>query len=173
MKITLLITCLVLFFVTTIKAQKVEINDKGFFINRHKISRETTMAGIDSLIGKPDRVSLLANIIWTYDNLGIFIYFSPQDSALKHIGFDMVKRDLKFSPLTPFKGSFIMHNNKITTAWSLARLKRIKALKFEENPVYLQPAYTGYLKIYFEFDEANAALKSSGVTLDFKKSNGY
>lgn len=155
-------------FVVTILAQKVEINSNGFFINRQKITKETTMAAIDSLLGKPDRISPLANTIWTYDSLGVFIYFDKDDSALKQVSFDLMKRDLKFSPAIPFTGRFVIHNNLITTAWPLDRMKRIKALKFEGNPVYLNVAYTSYLKMYFEYDEAKTRLRYAGVALEFK-----
>jgi hypothetical protein len=171
MKKIVLFACLIFSLVFTVTAQKVEVNSKGFFINRHKITRETTMAVIDSLIGKPDRIFLLANTIWTYDSLGLFVYFAPQDSSLKQVSFDLVKRALKFSPATPFAGRFVIHDNLITSAWSLARLKRIKSLKFEENVVYLSPAYTSYVKMYFEFDETKKVLRYAGVALEFKKND--
>jgi hypothetical protein len=152
-------------------AQKVEVNSNGFFVNRHKITRESTMAVIDSLLGRPDRIFSLANTIWTYDSLGLFVYFAAQDSSVKQVSFDLMKRSLKFSPATAFAGRFVIHNNLISSAWSLARLKRIKALKFEENVVYLNPAYTSYVKMYFEFDDLKKTLRYAGVALSFKQNN--
>lgn len=172
MKKLILTACLVISFLLTITAQKVEVNSTGFYINRHKITKQTTMTVIDSLIGKPDRVSFLANTIWTYDSLGLFIYFAKQDSTLKQVGIDMVKRDLKFSPVKPFKSRFVIYNNLITPAWSLARLKRIKSLKFDDNDaMYLNPAYTSYLKIFFEFDETKKGLRYAGIALVFKQND--
>jgi hypothetical protein len=57
----------------------------------------------------------------------------------------------------------------ITSAWSLSRLKRIKALEFGTDAVYLNPAYASYVKMYFEFDEAKKVLRHAGVALQFKK----
>ena len=165
MKKIVLVLCLIFSFVLSVPAQKIEVNEKGLFINKQKITKQTTMAVIDSLIGKPDRVSLLANTIWTYDNLGLFIYFANQDSFIKHVSFDLLKRDLQFSPAKPFKGSLVIHKNRITTVWSLARLQRIKALKFAEG-VSLNPvAYTPNLRLFFEYDEAKKALRNVGVAL--------
>jgi hypothetical protein len=169
MKKKLLTVCLVFSFVFSVCAQKVEVNSKGFFLNRHKITRETRMAVIDSLLGKPDRVFSLANTIWTYDSLGLFIYFAVNDSSLRQVSFDLVKRGLRFSPVTPFTGRFVIYNNLITSAWSLSRLKRIKALEFGTDTVYLNPAYASYVKMYFEFDEAKKVLRHAGVALQFKK----
>ena len=145
-------------------AQKVEVNKNGFYLNHHKIIKQTSMVVVDSLLGKPDRVSTLANIIWTYDKLGIFVYFSPSDSSLKQVNFQLVKRDLSFSPAGVFKGSLVMFDNRITTAWPLARLKRVKSLKFAVGEGYMQRAYASYLKIFFEFDEADAVLRGAGIS---------
>ena len=167
MKNSLLTACFFLLALTTF-AQKVEINNNGFFLKGKKVTKASTMVDIETIMGKPDKIFPLANIIWTYDNLGIYIYFAPGDSTLKHISFDLIKHDLKFSPANPFKGSFVIHNNLVGKRSSLSKLKKIKAVRFEENPVYLDPAYTSYVKIYFEFDAAKASLLYAGVSLNFK-----
>lgn len=171
MKKFVLTANLVFSFVFIGIAQKVDINSNGFFVNRHKITKETTMAAIDSLIGKPDRVSYLANTIWTYDSLGMFLYFAIGDSTLKQIGFDLVKRNLKFSPASPFTGRFVIYDNLIKPGWSLEKLKRIKSLKFVESGGYQNPAYVSYVKTFFEFDEAKKVLRYAGVALKFKQNN--
>jgi hypothetical protein len=168
MKKTLLsVSLFALFFIAA--GQKVEINNSGFFIKGTKITKGSTMADIETLLGKADKISPLANIIWTYDSLGIYIYFGSKDSVLKHISFDLVKHDLKFSPATAFKGFILVHKNVVNKASSLARLKKIKTLRFDGEPAYLNQAYTSYVKIFFEFDDAKTVLRNAGVALDFKQ----
>ncbi len=149
-------------------AQKAEVTPDGFFIKNKPISKTTTPSELRDLLGIPDRVFSLTNIIWSYDKSGIYIYLNPADSSIKHISFDLVKHEQKFSPLKPFNGIFILHKTTTGRYTSLAKLMKMKSLRFEENPVWLNPAYTGNVKLYFEFDDNKKLLRSIGVALVFK-----
>lgn len=151
-----------------VAAQKVEVNASGFFIKNKPVTKETTPAQLRELLGPPDTSFALTNIIWTYNKRGFYIYLNPADSSLKHITFNLVKHDQKFSPVRLFNGVFILYKNTLSRYTTLKKLMKMKSLRFEENPLHLNPAYTQNVKIFFEFDDAKKILRSIGVALVFR-----
>ena len=75
-KFRIIVWVLALLFINkVISAQSVEIEVRSdsLFINSKKVTHQTAIRDLGSILGNPDRKFNLANFIWTYDNLGLRI----------------------------------------------------------------------------------------------------
>ncbi len=163
-KITLLLIAIIL--TLSSHGQKVEINSYGLFINSQKITSQTNTAFIQSILGTPDRKFLKINTIWTYDDLGIRIYITPETGNLKSISLDFKKQDYDFSPKNAYSGELIIYGFYISRHTPIVSLKKIPELNFENTPFQVYGATTNYLKLTLQYLDDVTKLEAIGISFN-------
>lgn len=137
MKRTLLI--LTLLVVSFSNAQKIEIDSTNILTyNGEKVTLDLTRDELKEMFGKPDRITLKHNIIWTYDKLGFMVYIKPKTLKINNITINFKKESFDFSPKEKFKGELIIYGSKVTEYTNFNGLKSIetKAKKRNMGNVY-------------------------------------
>lgn len=147
------------------QAIKIEIRSDSLFVNSQIIANRTTPTEVQSIFGKPDRRFSLANIIWTYDQLGLRIYISPEDSSVS-ISLDFVKETYEFSPKKAFAGTLIINNKQITKKTSIADFQEIKDIGFKFSVLHMYRASAGELEFIFTYSVEKKQLE--GASISFK-----
>lgn len=165
---------ILLFFNLAIPAQSVivEIKSEILYINSKKVTKETTVQDIRSILGIPNREFDKLSTIWTYDSLGLRIYLRTQDSSLETISLDFKKDDFEFSPRKTFNGKFIINNQEISAPTSITEFEKMN-IGFESSisdwyrtVVGWHDASTKYLRILVDYTKDNKMLEV--VEISFK-----
>ena len=148
--------------------QSIELNSTGFFINTKQITNQYTLDSIVYVLGEPDREFKGISDIWTYDELGLYIYFHPQKLTATNVGVDFKKGTYDFSPSKEFSGEFILLGTQLTQDTPLASLKEIDELNFKEGrSIKVYAAQTSNLNIVFEYLDSLSILNGIGVHLGY------
>ena len=165
---------ILLFFSSIISAQSVtiEIKSDNLYVNSKKITKETTVQDIRSILGNPDREFSKLSDIWTYDSLGLKIYIGKKDSSLETISVDYKKGDLEFSPQRDFKGRLIINSQAISSKTSIQELEKMD-IGFESSitdwyrtVVGWHNASTKYLILMFDYTRDDRMIEV--VEISFK-----
>lgn len=89
-----------------------------------------SVADLEKLWGKPDRVENLANDIRLWDSLGIRSYSEPGSTMIDSLSFTLQKQDMKLAAKNTFTGRIELPKGVITANTKAADLK---ALGFKRN----------------------------------------
>jgi hypothetical protein len=163
-----------LFFSSIILAQAVtiEIKSDNLYVNSKKITKETTVRDIRSILGNPNREFHKLSTIWTYDSLGLKIYIGKEDSSLEAISVEVKKGDLEFSPQKDFNGKLFINSQAISPKTSIGDLEKID-IGFESSItdwyrtiVGWHNASTRYLTLLFDYSTGDKMLEV--VEISFK-----
>lgn len=144
---------LIILFPFCVSSQNFEINSLGkVFYNKKEITKNVGEIEVLNIFGKPDRVSnKKANIIWTYDSLGYFIYIEPNTRTISAISINYVIDNVHHYPIKKFDGSLTINNPSIKKTSSLNDLKKIKTTKWDFGfPVFSLYYYTTTINIFSE-----------------------
>jgi hypothetical protein len=153
---------------THVNGQKVEINAKGLFIKDKLVTKTSTASDMRKLLGAPDRIKVGMRTIWTYDSRGLYIHIFTKDSTLDGVTFCMATTPDDVNPVNTYKQPLLMFGKPVETSTSLATLKLNKALHFKPHPIYLDPATTSSVELFFTFDEEKKIIKQVNVNLNYK-----
>lgn len=165
---------ILLFFSSIISAQSIiiEIKSDSLYINSKKVTKETTLQDIRSILGNPNREFDKLSTIWTYDSLGLKIYIGTQDSSLEAFSLDFKKDDLEFSPRKEFNGKLIINSQPVSAKTSIADFEKMN-IDFESSitdwyrtVVGWHNASTKYLTLLFDYSRDNKMLEV--VEISFK-----
>jgi hypothetical protein len=152
-----------LFVSSIVSAQSVSIEIKSdrLYLNSKKITKETTLQDIRSIVGTPNRKFDKLSTIWTYDSLGLKIYIGPQDSSLEAISLDFKKGDLEFSPRKEFNDKLIINSQPISVRTSIA--------DFEKMNIGFESSITDWYRTVLGWH--NASTKYLTLLLDYSRDN--
>lgn len=164
--IALILVLLVISKVISAQAVEIEVRLDSLYINSKKVTHQTAIRDLESILGKPDRKFYLANIIWTYDNLGLRIYIGKEDSSDITIALDFKKDNFEFSPKKEFQGVFVINNQKITKKTLIADFEKM-GIGFKLSNFDMYNASTGNIR--FIFDYFNDRKELEVIEISFKK----
>lgn len=150
----------------------IKISHKGLFFNDCLIPHNFTKENVINLLGEPDSKEPVNEIShFTYDNLGLGIYFN--NNSIESIGVDFEFREMKHSPKNSFSGNIdllglICSGNSFNekTFESFESLIKSNNIDYKENYLGDLIINISYLKIqpYFHFENDN--LTSFSITID-------
>ena len=130
-RILLILTLLVVSFSN---AQKIEIDSTNILTyNGEKVTLDLTRNELKKVFGKPDRITLKHNIIWTYDELGFMVYIKPETLKINNITINFKKESFDFSPKEQFKGELIIYGSNVTEYTNFNGLKSIETNAKKRN----------------------------------------
>ena len=139
--------------------QKITLNENGFFINGKIIEKNISQNEVKKILGNPDKKFVGQNIIWIYNDKGIYVYFDPNDGHFKSFAIDFVKQDYKFSPTKTFHDSVLLFGNEINKFSTWLSIKKISQLMFGASPYTVRKAITIKNVIYFDFGSKGEMLE--------------
>lgn len=158
----LLLSCLLF---NTTHAQIILIEETGCTLNGMTLNNQKTPDDFIQLLGKPDRISSLANTIWTYDDLGLYLYFNPQEQFIQ-VSIQYEHTDYDFSPKHTFTGKLKIHRRVIHPQVPLKALKWIPQLVFDEEMSFFPNAKTAGATLFFHYTEDEKHLTEVSVGFD-------
>ncbi|WP_435262668.1 DUF7738 domain-containing protein [Tenacibaculum sp. nBUS_03] len=133
MKRTLL-TLTLLLVISFSNAQKIEVDSANILtFNGKKVTLDLTPDELKKVFGKPDRITLKHNTMWTYDKLGFMVYIKPKSFKINNITINFKKESFDFSPKEVFKGELIIYNSNVTEFTNFNELKSIKTNAKKRN----------------------------------------
>jgi len=162
------ITLLIIGFMLTIISygQKIEINSNGLFLNSKKITNQTNPSYIQSILGTPNRKSLKANTIWTYDEIGVCLYVNPENGKLIEISLYFEKGNYDFSPINIFSGELLIYGFNISRHTPIVSLKKNPELTFLNFSFHAYAVTTAYLNLILQYSDDDTMLEV--VAISFK-----
>jgi hypothetical protein len=133
MKRTLL-TLTLLLVISFSNAQKIEVDSTNILTyNGKKVTLNLTLDELKKVFGKPDKITLKHNIIWTYDKLGFMVYVKPETFKINNITINFKKESFDFSPKELFKGELIIYSTNVTEFTNFNELKSIESNAKKRN----------------------------------------
>lgn len=164
-----------LLFLTTslLKSQKFELSNDKVYINGVAFDSTNLIEDYIKVLGQPSRVKHLANNIYVFDTLGLYIYESyKQKNRILELSFDLVnKGPFDFSPSEIFKGEIQLSDrsfniNRQTTYKKIKRYcKKTKNNSLQRKFNTIQFNY-GTFSLIFEQDKNKRRTKQ--FVFDFK-----
>jgi hypothetical protein len=115
---------------------KVGISEGTITINDTKLSLPCDRKELVKALGEPSRETPLANLLLTWDDLGIHAYQRPDKGSTEvhAISFDMVPKNYKFSPKRPFTGALQVEGATIGPSSTLEEINSaMKKHKFNKD----------------------------------------
>jgi hypothetical protein len=111
-----------------IAGKKPVISIDGDFvtISGKKFSMPIEEKEVIALWGKPDRTADLANRILTWDDLGIYLYIRPKDTAIHALAVAYSKYDLSFWPKKNYTGKLTLDGAEVTAKSTVPALEKAK-----------------------------------------------
>ncbi|WP_132795864.1 DUF7738 domain-containing protein [Tenacibaculum skagerrakense] len=130
----ILFTLTLLLVISFSNAQKIEVDSTNILTyNGKKVTLDLTPDELKKVFGKPDRITLKHNIIWTYDKLGFMVYVKPETFKINNITINFKKESFDFSPKELFKGELIIYGSNITEFTNFIELKSIETNAKKRN----------------------------------------
>ena len=178
--IKIIVTTIFLSSFTILRAQIVNIGHDKILINGIQFDSTSLINDYIKVLGQPSRVVNLANNIYVFDSLGIYIYENYKDgNRIIELSFDFKKnRDYDFSPRRRFSSKIFLadnYNYRVSRHTSYKRLKRMcdshknNSLKMEFGDSELN---YGNFSLLFEHNFFRTSTKN--FTLDFRvRKNKY
>ncbi len=175
MKKIIVFLCLLSVFIVVINCKKenqIEINDNELFINGKEIEIPWDLQTVLNIIGKYDRVSKLANNIYTYDNNGILVYEEPGSSKVSSIDLYWVKTTYPFSSKQVFSGTFIVNKIPYTGQTTIEQISK-NMVKYKTNKT-IDPKCNYYtysvnlkrINIIFHFNPKTMEITNASLYLE-------
>ncbi len=161
------ILLLYLLFTCLSYGQKIEVDSTDTLVfNDKKVTLDLTRDELKEVFGKPDRITLKHNIIWTYDELGFMIYINPQTLKIMNITINFKIETHDFSPKEKFKGTLIIFGSAVTEYTTSAGLKSIEmeAIKGNRTSVYSIKT-TNYSMYFFKSEKIKSELSGCEINL--------
>jgi len=107
----------------------IEIIEDGLSIDGKKLDRNSTLADYEKALGKADRVAALMNTIYTFDNLGIYLYQKKDKKVIYSVVFMLKdKPSSKFQPKKPFRTAMTIGRQKLGRNFPEASIKGLKGV---------------------------------------------
>ena len=161
--ILLTVLFLLVFQYYSVNAQsktRIEVKGAVLTVNGTKVSMPCEIIELKKLLGEPDRSIQMANLISTWDKLGVLTYQANEMSEVESLSVVLNTADdtdLDFSPKKTFSGELVIDGVTIKQDISYARINKSKSgAKFKRailmwkmtNPsltVYITRALKGQL----------------------------
>jgi len=153
-------------------AQIIVINKDHIVINGNRLDSTSLIDDYIAILGKPDRKFEGANNIYTYDDLGIYIYENYHDgNKIIEVSIDFRKdRELDFSPKHKFKGIILLseYNMKLNKHIGVRKMKK-KCEKHHNKSLELEfgDSQFEYGSFLFLFEHNFWLTKTKNFTIDF------
>jgi hypothetical protein len=91
----------------------IAVTARGVTINGARVPMEPTVADLERLLGKADRVNdKPANVLHTWDRLGILVY-EPHDGRAQTVGLIYTQRGMDFDPKQLYEGRASIDGNPL------------------------------------------------------------
>ena len=146
----------------------IEVREGNLFIEGQLINKQTPLEKYKEILGEPSRREIKANIIYTYDKLGLMIYQDPNTKNIDSLAIQLVKKDYSFSPKSVLCGIFIVQDKVFRVQTSQESLKKYDFLKFtpEERSMRFPVTETkcGNLEIVYVFISNRNQLDEIGIS---------
>ncbi len=158
---------LFLLFTCLSYGQKIEIDSTDMLVfNDKKVTLDLNRDELKEVFGKPDRITLKHNIIWTYDELGFMIYIEPQTLKILNITINFKKETLDFFPKEKFKGTLIIFGSAVTEYTTSAGLKSIERETIKRNrPNVYSIKTTNHSMHFFKSEKMESELSGCEINL--------
>jgi len=111
----------------------IEIRPMGIYIEGQLIIQDTNISKFKSILGKPDRIIKGANIIHTYDKLGIFLYQKPDGNTIQSFSIDFELQQYDFSPKQQFNGLLVINDQVIRKYFTQRELFTSPFINIEQD----------------------------------------
>lgn len=149
----------------------VEVRRGTVFINGTRVSRTTRLAEYQKILGKPDRVTALQNIIHTYDTLGIRLYQPPGQENVVNISLDFMKQPFAFSPTNSFAGVFTVNGAALRSDFPKSKLPTLSGIQIEPafKNLKLPVIRTVQGKVILVFEYVTSANELRGVGIAWQE----
>jgi hypothetical protein len=95
-------------------------------INGRSIAVPCERADIEAALGKPDREADMANLILTWDNLGVVAYVRKDVGKVRQITVALDKDTPKFWPAKPFAGTLTLDGAPVTATTTTDQINAAK-----------------------------------------------
>lgn len=143
---------------------EIEINSDGLFLNSQNITSQTKLSLIQTILGVPNRKCIGQNIVWTYDDIGVYVLINP-NGKLKCISLDFIKEEADFSPILTYNGRLLVYGYNIDRNTPIAGLKKISNLVFIHSQYNFYAFTTNYLHLHLGRLEDTRKLE--GIQISF------
>jgi len=124
-------------------------------INGKYLTKQSTLSDFKKILGEPDRVSKLKNIIHTYDELGILLYQRPSSNVIRGITVVFGGHRFKFSPQESFRGKLFLGGEEVNEEYSKEAIflnKGIRPTEYSKKYKHADiKAYAGNIGILFNY----------------------
>lgn len=132
---------------------ELSIKNRTLFINGRQIASPWDLQAVVNAIGQYDRVSNLANNIYTYDSKGILLYEAPNTSKVSEINIGWITESYDFSSKTTFSGVFMIDNVRYSPSTTIDEVKKnLAGYKIEKAYGDSYRVSLGGIYIYFNYD---------------------
>jgi hypothetical protein len=153
----------------------VEIRQGAVFLGGNRVTRATSLADYEKILGHPDRVNRLKYTLHTYDKLGIRLYQQPAEQAVRSFSLDFVKANFDFSPSNAFGGAFIVDGRQLRTDFARSNLLSLSGFRLHSAFKTLDwPAVIlvqGNLMLTFDYGELPNQLQGVGISWQEPQTN--
>ena len=135
------------------------IKGRVLYVNGRKILSPWDMKEVITAIGRYDRVTILANTIYTYDSKGVLVYETPGSGKVSEINISFIIDKNEFSAKAGFTGAFSVDNFRFSGKSTIDEVRNsLKAYKIEKSYGDCYRVSTGGIYIYFSYDPATGKL---------------
>lgn len=156
----------------TVCAQTVVINKNYIVIDGVRLDSASLLADYVAVLGEPDRKFEGVNNIYTFDELGLYIYENYHDkNKITEISFDFRKdSELDFSPTHKFKGSVFLpeYNLKLNKRTGFRKLRNY-CKRNGNSTIELEfgDSQFSYHRLLLLFEHNFWLTKTKNFTIDF------
>jgi hypothetical protein len=105
----------------------VRISGAALSINAREVPLPINTTRLVELLGRPDRITRLQNVILTWDNDGILAYERPDTDRVFQLSIALGMKRFEFWPSRRFSGVLTIDGARITPESSLIEVNRIKS----------------------------------------------
>jgi len=129
---------------------KISFKDKELKINAYTFQYPWSVAQMKEALGEPDRISNLANVLYTYDDEGLVFYQTTTDSLITEFHIIFEEGDFEHYPDYTFTGKLKFEKAKLKDNSSLDYLKE-KLLDYNIQLSYSEEVYDGEFEDFYIF----------------------
>jgi hypothetical protein len=148
----------------------VEVRGGAVFIQGQPVTRKTTLAQCEAILGKPDRAwKNQHSTIHTYDKLGVLVYQLPNEETVNSITLPLKIGEFRFSPKVPFQGLVIIDDRVVRSDFRQAALPTFTSLRVDATPFPLPTTVTHQQEVTLIFDFSKSREKFECFNISWKE----
>lgn len=137
------------------------VKGRVLYVNGNRLSSPWELQEVIRAMGRYDRVSKLANTIYTYDSKGVLVYEAPDSGRVSEINVSFIIDKYDFSAQAGFTGAFSVDNFRYSGKSTIDEVKKnLASYKIEKAYGDSYRVSTDGIYLYFNYDPATGRLTS-------------